>query len=318
MHGQAARVQPAPSFEVTAMHGLIRHPLAGVLCILLLPSVTAAQQNPSPMVERTRAHERVANLEVPGARLSLEGVLPRPVHIFVPAGVAPSADTRLLIHFHGAAYIAEHAAAADRGYIVAVVNAGAGSSAYERLFADAAVFDSLLAGIGHTVQRDPRAQAFGRVVVSAFSAGHGAVRALLRVPRHFERIDGALLLDGIHAGYVPDGTVLFEGGSLDSAALEPYTRLARAAIRGEKAVLITHSEVFPGTFASTTESTDYLMDSVQLERTAVLQWGPVGMQQLSEVRAGRLLVMGFAGNSAPDHMDHLHGMRSFLALLENL
>jgi hypothetical protein len=319
MHGQAARVQAAPSFEVTAMRVLLRHPVASVLCILLLPSITAAQQNPSPMVERTRAHERIANLEVPGARLSLDGVLPRPVHIFVPAGVAPSAGTTLLIHFHGAAYIAEHAAAAaERGYIVAVVNAGAGSSAYERLFADPAVFDSLLAGIGYTVQRDPRAQTFGRVVVSAFSAGHGAVRALLRVPRHFERIDGALLLDGIHAGYVPDGTVLFEGGSLDSAALEPYTRLARAAIRGEKAILITHSAVFPGTFASTTETTDYLMDSVQLERTAVLQWGPVGMQQLSEVRTGRLLVMGFAGNSAPDHMDHLHGMRSFLALLDRM
>jgi hypothetical protein len=32
------------------------------------------------------------------------------------------------------------------------------------------------------------------------------------------------------------------------------------------------------------------------------------MQQLSETRAGRFELLGFAGNSAPDHVDHLHAM----------
>jgi hypothetical protein len=50
----------------------------------------------------------------------------------------------------------------------------------------------------------------------------------------------------------------------------------------------------------------------------VLEWGPVGMQQLGEARAGRLLVRGFAGNSAPDHVDHLHGLPEFLRLLDSL
>jgi hypothetical protein len=301
------------------MPGSFRHSLAAVLCLVVWPANAAAQQNPSPMVERTRAHERVADLELPGTRTSLEGVLPRPVHVFVPAGVASSGGATLLVHFHGAAFIAEHAAVnTGRDYIVAVVNAGSGSSAYERLFADPAVFDSLITAVSRTVHGDSAAHAFSRVLVSAFSAGHGAVRALLRVPRHFARIDGALLLDGIHAAYVPEATVLHDGGRLDSTAIEPYARLARAAMDGDKRVLITHSEVFPGTFASTTETADHLLDAVQLERTAVLQWGPVGMQQLAEVRAGRLLVMGFAGNSAPDHMDHLHGMRHFLELLDAL
>jgi hypothetical protein len=39
------------------------------------------------------------------------------------------------------------------------------------------------------------------------------------------------------------------------------------------------------------------------------------MQQLSEVRAGRFEVMGFAGNSAPDHVDQLHAMPELLAKL---
>jgi hypothetical protein len=39
------------------------------------------------------------------------------------------------------------------------------------------------------------------------------------------------------------------------------------------------------------------------------------MQQLSDVRKGNLAILGFAGNSAPDHIDHFHGMGEFLAAL---
>jgi len=52
-----------------------------------------------------------------------------------------------------------------------------------------------------------------------------------------------------------------------------------------------------------------------LKQTPVLQWGPGGMQQLSEVRQDRFLVLGFAGNTAPDHVDHLHALPHFLEML---
>jgi hypothetical protein len=39
------------------------------------------------------------------------------------------------------------------------------------------------------------------------------------------------------------------------------------------------------------------------------------MQQISEVRKGNLAILGYAGNSAPDHIDHLHGMPEFLTML---
>jgi hypothetical protein len=39
------------------------------------------------------------------------------------------------------------------------------------------------------------------------------------------------------------------------------------------------------------------------------------MQQLSEVRVGHLEVRGYAGNSAPDHIDQLHAMPEELARL---
>jgi hypothetical protein len=150
------------------------------------------------------------------------------------------------------------------------------------------------------------------VYLTAFSAGYGAVRAILR--HSGERVDGVLLMDGMHAGYetgTRPGPVMGE----DVAAFLDYARRAAA---GEKKMLITHSEVFPGTFASTTETADWLLEKLGLRRRAVLRWGPVGMQQVSEVRKGRLVVAGFAGNSAPDHVDHLHGMARWLKMLRGL
>jgi len=153
----------------------------------------------------------------------------------------------------------------------------------------------------------------GRVTLVGFSAGHGAVRAILREPRHFARVSAVLLLDGMHTSYVPDGTVLAAGGALDTTNLLAFANFARAAMRGEKRFVVTHSEIFPGTFASTTETADWLLRALGLRRTPVLRWGPRGMQQLSETRAGRFELLGFAGNSAPDHIDHLHALPELLA-----
>ena len=82
----------------------------------------------------------------------------------------------------------------------------------------------------------------------------------------------------------------------------------RDAAAGRKRFTITHSEIFPGTYASTTECTDWLLGQLGLRRRAVLAWGPMGLQQLSDARAGRFHLMGFAGNTAPDHVDQLHAL----------
>ena len=102
---------------------------------------------------------------------------------------------------------------------------------------------------------------------------------------------------------------------MDTAGLLPFLTLARQAERGALRFVMTHSEVFPGTFASTTECADWLLERLALRRTPVLEWGPMGMQLLSRTRSGGFEVLGFAGNSAPDHLDHLHGMAGFLPSL---
>ena len=117
---------------------------------------------------------------------------------------------------------------------------------------------------------------------------------------------------------MPEGTVVEKGGTLDTTNLAAIARFARAAMRGEKRFVITHSEIFPGTFASTTETTDYLISALGLRRTPVLKWGPRGMQQLSEVKSGRFDILGFAGNTGPDHIDHFQGLPEFLRMARSL
>ncbi len=271
------------------------------------------------MVEHTREHERIAESELPGVVCSLDVGLRRAVRLFVPEKTDLE-RLRLLVHFHGAAFIPEYAVSTvNAGFVVATVHIAPGSSGYERAFDDRAVFDSLLAAVTQEVSElHGGPVTFEDLTLSAFSAGYGAIRALLRHPSHFDRVDAVLLLDGLHTGYLPPRKVLHQGGRLDESKLEPFVRFAQAAVRGDKRFLITHSEIFPGTFASTTETADYLLEQLGFSRKAVLEWGPLGMQQLSHVRCRGFEVRGFAGNSAPDHIDHFHGMFRFLAALDSL
>ncbi len=273
-----------------------------------------ATQNPSPMAEETRAHERLERKELAGVRRSFPGPAGKPVELFVPERARGRDDVDLVVHFHGAAWLPHQAVSAlDNHTVAAVVNLGTGSGIYHRAFADPATFDSLVAGVIREVSAvSGKAVRVDRITLTGFSAGHGAIRAILLEPRHLARVTSVLLLDGMHTSYIPERTVLAAGGSLDTTNLVAFADFARAAIRGEKRFVVTHSEIFPGTFASTTETADWLLRALGLERTPVLRWGPRGMQQLSEVRAGRFELLGFAGNSAPDHVDHLHAMPELL------
>jgi hypothetical protein len=270
------------------------------------------------MVESTRAHARIAPRELAGVRRTFVGPLDKPVEVFVPAGTRHADALHLVIHFHGGAFLPEEAVSRlGHDAVVAVVNLAPGSGVYDRTFSDPAAFDTLLAQTTRALSAALGTPArVARLTLVGFSAGHGAVRAILRDSAHFARVDDVLLLDGMHTSYVPDRTPLADGGTLDTTNLAAFHRFALAAVRGEKRFLVTHSEIFPGTFASTTETADWLLRALDLRRTPVLTWGPGGMQQLSEAHRGRFTLLGFAGNSAPDHVDHFQGIGEFLRRLE--
>lgn len=262
--------------------------------LLALPALAQQPQNPSPMVERTRAHPRLRETTPPGRRFKLElGAL------FIPARLERRRELPLLVHFHGGAWLPEEAAARYGRAAVIAVQLGSGSSVYARPFQDPGRFTALVR------EAESAAQVrFSAITLSAWSAGYGAVRAILSVPENYARIGRVILIDGLHTSYVE--------GAIDPAPLEIFLRFARDAVAGRKRMLITHSEIFPGTFAGTTETADYLLAQLGLRRRAVLRWGPMGTQQLSEARQGGFHLAGFAGNSAPDHVDQLHSLAEYL------
>jgi hypothetical protein len=248
------------------------------------------------MVEHSRPHPRLAEEHLTGRRETLElGTL------YVP----PRARSVLQLFFHGGTWLPEIAAARNR-VAVLTIQAGSGSSAYARLFEDPQRFGRLLA--------DAESKAgvrFERVWLGGWSAGCGAIRQILRTPESYARVASVLAIDGIHTDYV-DGKPGPLESKIGTGNLEVWLQLARDASAGRKRLIVTHSEIFPGTFASTTETADYLAGQLGVKAHPVLRTGPMGLQELSEIRVGRLLLIGYAGNSAPDHVDQLHSLPEFL------
>jgi hypothetical protein len=258
------------------------------------PQPKPSAQNPSPMVEHTRAHERIKEVRPPGKRFAL-----KIGNLFIPEMLPEKAP--LFIHFHGATWLAEVAAAQHKAAVI-YMQLGSGSSVYAKPFADSKAFAELLKEAEEKAGRK-----FDFVGLTAWSAGYGAVRAILKDDKHYERVRFVLLLDGLHSGYV-NGTPGPKESELVTDDLSVFVRLAKDAAAGKKQFLLTHTEIFPGTFASTTETADYLIKQLELKRQPVLRWGPLGTQILCEVKKERFHLLGFAGNSAPDHVDLLHAL----------
>ena len=285
-------------------------------------SAKIQQQRPSPMSETVRKHERIQQKEFDGVSFEISGALPKSVEVFVPARSVNKNDLDLLIHFLGASYVVKNAADQYKGEVVAAfVHLGAGSKINGDAFRDSAVFPRLIDSLRvNTEQRLGHSVHFKKIILSGWSAGYGAVRQILSTSDNYSRVDAAILLDGIHASYVPEGITLAEGGRIDSSHVEAFLRFARDASLPESRhqFLIVHSEIFPGTYASTTESTDYILQQLGIKRQAVLEWGPLGMQQISSAGQGHFRVLGFAGNTAPDHVDQFHALYYFLNFLAKL
>lgn len=256
------------------------------------------------MVEHTRAHLRLQDHAPDGRREKLSvGTL------FIPAKLKLKSPVPVLFFFHSPEFIPEIAAERN-GMIAVTITIGAGSSAYAKPFADRALFGKLL----HEAE-DKAGVQLRPITLGGWSAGCGAIREIMSTPEYYDQISNAILIDGIHTSYL-NGTPGPLESQIDTAPLQIYVKLVRDAIALKRRVIITHTEIFPGTFASTTETADYILGQAGLRAKPILKWGPMGTQELSEVRSGKFLLVGFAGNSAPDHVDQLHSLPDYVLWLK--
>jgi len=269
--------------------------MAPLLLALLLQAPPAA----SPMVEHTRAHTRLEKRVLSGERLTT------PLgQILLPPHAKPGRPIPLVIHFHGAPWLAEQSVRrAFPKAAVLGVQLGSGSRVYGEPFKDPRTLQTILDALQRPVSA---------LYLTGWSAGYGAIRQILRHPAYTPLIKGVLLIDGLHAGYQEP----WDQRQPLPEDLAPFLDLGRRALRHEVRFTILHSEIFPGSYASTTESADYLLSQWGVARRPVLRWGPLGIQILSDSRRGRLRVLGLAGNSAPDHVDQLHALAWFFKTIK--
>jgi hypothetical protein len=275
-----------------------------------------ASQNPSPMEEHIRPHERVKASNCDGVRDEISGIFEEPISIFIPEFLTKGDTVNLVFHFHGSPQVVDYTPCPKQLKLaVFTINLGSGSSAYEKPLLNDQTFLELLKGAKKVVQQ--QGLVANQTILSGFSAGYGAVRAIISNSTFVNELDGILLLDGLHTDYQPEGKRLADGGKLNTQKLDPFLSFAQLAISEQKRFIFTHSSIFPGTYASTTECADYLINALQLKRIPVLEQGPLGMQLLGKTEKGGLKILAFAGNTAPDHIDHFHGMYTFINFLVN-
>ncbi len=231
--------------------------------------------------------------------------------LFVPEYFDPhGSEFDLIVHFHGAAWLAqENLCRSQKNAVLVSVHLGALSSSYRLYFQDQEAFQKILDTAlqlldEHRVVSNPKIHF---LCITSFSAGYGGVRELLKVARYYGMIDAILLADGLHCNYADS-----VARTLDENQMAGFLRFARDAAEGRKIMMVTHSQIVPGSYASTTETADYLISGVGSSRITVSNTNERGMHYTSRCDVKQFHVHGFSGETGNDHMDHLYGMYLFL------
>ncbi|MFO0759569.1 MAG: hypothetical protein U0359_23960 [Byssovorax sp.] len=225
----------------------------------------------------------------------------------VPPGraVGPDGGFRLLVHFHGAEPVRKALAPEGFDLVIAGVDAGTGSRAYERAFPPGA-FDELVTSIERevaAVSDNPDAHA-RTIILSSWSAGYGALGPILARPH--PRLEALILLDSLYAGYLP-GT-----RDLDPSTLLPFLDAARAALAGGPAFFLGHTAIGTPGYASTGEVASYFLADLGLRATQI-DADPAEIRPLRRMAAqGKLTIRGYDGADRDAHCAQLHLLPAIL------
>lgn len=233
----------------------------------------------------------------------------------------------LVVHFNGnTELVLESYEVALLDAVVLVGNLGNGSGVYEDRYANPDALGRVFEKVPAILEaRGLKNAHLRRVALSSWSAGYGAIVRSLAHPPHAARVDAVVLLDGLHSSYRP-GTTEVEG-----LLIEPVLRFAERARRGEKLLVLTHSNIKPEGYLGVRETTDYLLSRMSLERREVSATSTIPLLRAAkgvlpedelrplelrnEVREGGFIVQAFGGDQPAHHISHLMQM-SVLALPE--
>jgi hypothetical protein len=224
-------------------------------------------------------------------------------------GVSARGDFDVMIHFHGHEAARKEWVRVMNGVVFVGITLGIGSGKYESTFRDPSAFTKLVESVEqavakHAGRRKARAR---RIGLSAWSAGYGAVQEILRDKAARDRIDSVVLLDGLHCGYAQK--------SLNAPQIQPFLDYAKRAAGGERFMLVSHSSIIPPSYASTTETANFLIHELggKPTKAKTRRGDPMGLELIARFDRKGFHVRGFSGNDVLDHCAHLGFFRDVLA-----
>jgi LysM repeat protein len=231
-------------------------------------------------------------------------------HVLAPAANPLLVDGGfdVLVHFHGREPVRkEWVQVMDRAVLVAV-DVGIDSDSYAEAFKDPRTLRQVLRAVeAEMARRTGDSHAHVRhLVLSAWSAGYGAIEEVLKQPFASSAVEGIVLLDGLHVG--------FDGASLDQARMAPFVEFSRAAAASERLFFVSHSSITTPGYASSTETARYLVwkNGGRPKAVDAIDSEPMGLERITVFNQGDFHVRGFRGNSAADHCAQLGLMRDVL------
>lgn len=233
--------------------------------------------------------------------------------VFLPDGWTNtlSSNSVLVVHFHTAPWFAiqEHLRRQAREPLL-VFALGEGSTTYRIPFEDTNRFPRIITQVENELrQRSGNREAtIAAVDVSSFSAGYGAVRELVRTPASFNLLRRIVLLDSLYGGLEPATNGKTKRVPL-AEHIDVWVPFARAAMRGEKTFVLTHTQIATRNYASTFECAVALLQRVGVEPSTII---PISIPAAAEPRyplltradRGRFHVWSYAGDDAESHMTH--------------
>jgi len=304
------------------VHTLARRVAAVLATLLISHTLAPAAAVPEPPTLTWK--EVNANTNLPGTVQHLDDKTIKYI-LFIPNGwsAPPTGDVTLTAHFHGAHWftIQEHLARGLRGPLVNF-DLGLGSEAYQRAFENEERFAKILKNIEKELtKRAGRDVSISTVDISSFSAGYAAVRELLKVPTYFELINRITLLDSLYARFKSTGERGRKVSEPASEHIEPWVPFAQAAVKGQKTLLITYSDVPTPSYASTEQTATALMRAIGVPSQPVApNSGPAASEPdcplLHRSDYGRFHAWGYGGKDQRAHLVHARHLGNFWQALD--
>ncbi len=206
----------------------------------------------------------------------------------------------LLVHFHGAEPVRKELAPERTGLVIYALDAGVGTAAYAKPFESQEAFASLIESIEREVANVrglARAHAT-RVILSAWSAGSGAVNAI--VDKHADRINAVVLLDSLYANYA-DGARTPARDRIDR-----WAGIAKRAMGDGPLLVLTYSGIPTPDYASTAEVAASLLGAIGRAQKAIADApSPDWSAPTSTFDEGGLSIRGYGGTTKEAHCAHL-------------